>query len=113
MAEIGMGIILIALLGRYLIRIHLQESISNLGREEEPNHYYFDLNRDWAWQTQLESKQRLALYNQWMPQVHVDFHEQSYNEPYYFAPAAEPVHQDITPWQKSFQVVVEKQCKVF
>ncbi|RNL50553.1 M14 family metallopeptidase [Pedobacter jejuensis] len=73
-----------------------------------PNHYYFDLNRDWAWQTQLESKQRLALYNQWMPQVHVDFHEQSYNDPYYFAPAAEPVHQDITPWQKSFQVVVGK-----
>lgn len=73
-----------------------------------PNHYYFDLNRDWAWQTQLESKQRLNLYNQWMPQVHVDFHEQSYNDPYYFAPAAEPVHQDITPWQKSFQVVVGK-----
>ncbi|PWS27971.1 zinc carboxypeptidase [Pedobacter yonginense] len=73
-----------------------------------PNHYYFDLNRDWAWQTQVESQQRLALYNQWMPQVHVDFHEQSYNEPYYFAPAAEPVHQDITPWQKSFQVVVGK-----
>lgn len=72
------------------------------------NHYYFDLNRDWAWQTQVESKQRLALYNQWMPQVHVDFHEQSYNDPYYFAPAAEPVHQDITPWQKSFQVVVGK-----
>jgi hypothetical protein len=73
-----------------------------------PNHYYFDLNRDWAWQTQIESQQRLALYNQWMPQVHVDFHEQSYNEPYYFAPAAEPVHQDITPWQKNFQVVVGK-----
>ncbi|WP_231490537.1 M14 family metallopeptidase [Pedobacter sp. Leaf170] len=73
-----------------------------------PNHYYFDLNRDWAWQTQLESKQRLNLYNQWMPQVHVDFHEQSYNEPYYFAPAAEPVHQNITPWQRSFQVVVGK-----
>ncbi|RYF11985.1 MAG: zinc carboxypeptidase, partial [Flavobacteriales bacterium] len=73
-----------------------------------PNHYYFDLNRDWAWQTQIESKQRLALYNEWMPQVHVDFHEQSYNEPYYFAPAAEPVHQDITPWQRSFQVVVGK-----
>jgi len=44
-----------------------------------PNHYYFDLNRDWAWQTQVESQQRLALYNDWMPQVHVDFHEQSYN----------------------------------
>src|SRR5690606_7527356 len=33
------------------------------------NHYYFDLNRDWAWQTQTESRQRVAVYNQWMPQV--------------------------------------------
>lgn len=71
-----------------------------------PNHYYYDLNRDWAWQTQIETKQRLVAYHQWMPQVHVDFHEQGYNEPYYFAPAAEPVHQDITPWQREFQVIV-------
>lgn len=73
-----------------------------------PNHYYFDLNRDWAWQTQVETQQRLLAYHKWMPQVHVDFHEQSYNEPYYFAPAAEPVHQDITAWQREFQVVVGK-----
>ncbi|WP_443937146.1 M14 family metallopeptidase [Pedobacter sp. MW01-1-1] len=72
------------------------------------NHYYFDLNRDWAWQTQIESKQRLALYNEWMPQIHVDFHEQGFNEPYYFAPAAEPVHQDITAFQRNFQVIVGK-----
>ncbi len=73
-----------------------------------PNHYYFDLNRDWAWQTQVETQQRLIAYHRWLPQVHVDFHEQSYNEPYYFAPAAEPVHQDITPWQREFQVTVGK-----
>ena len=36
------------------------------------NHYNFDLNRDWAWQTQIESQQRLAKYNQWLPQVHID-----------------------------------------
>ncbi|MFA6277384.1 MAG: M14 metallopeptidase family protein, partial [Pedobacter sp.] len=73
-----------------------------------PNHYYYDLNRDWAWQTQIETQQRLIAYHKWMPQVHVDFHEQSYNEPYYFAPAAEPVHQDITPWQREFQITVGK-----
>jgi hypothetical protein len=73
-----------------------------------PNHYYYDLNRDWAWQTQIETQSRLVAYHKWMPQVHVDFHEQSYNEPYYFAPAAEPVHQDITAWQREFQVVVGK-----
>ncbi|MGB4904008.1 MAG: M14 family zinc carboxypeptidase, partial [Saprospiraceae bacterium] len=70
------------------------------------NHYYFDLNRDWAWQTQVESKARLALYNQWLPQVHVDFHEQSVNNPYYFAPAAEPFHEAITPFQRSFQKTI-------
>lgn len=70
------------------------------------NHYYFDLNRDWAWQTQIESEQRLKQYHQWLPQIHVDFHEQGYNEPYYFAPAAEPIHQAVTPWQREFQVVV-------
>jgi hypothetical protein len=69
------------------------------------NHYYFDLNRDWAWQTQIETRQRLALYHQWMPEVHIDFHEQGYNDPYYFAPAAEPVHQDITPFQREFQII--------
>ncbi|NML22126.1 zinc carboxypeptidase [Pseudoflavitalea sp. G-6-1-2] len=71
-----------------------------------PNHYYFDLNRDWAWQTQVESQQRMARYNQWLPQVHVDFHEQGVNEPYYFAPAAEPFHEVITPWQRDFQVMI-------
>ncbi len=68
-----------------------------------PNHYMFDLNRDWAWLTQVESQQRIKLYNQWMPHVHVDFHEQGINDPYYFAPAAEPYHEVITDWQREFQ----------
>ncbi len=71
-----------------------------------PNHYLFDLNRDWAWLTQTESKQRIALYNQWLPHVHVDFHEQGINEPYYFAPAAEPYHEVITQWQRAFQTFI-------
>ena len=72
------------------------------------NHYNFDLNRDWAWQTQTETKQRIPLYQQWYPQVHVDFHEQGYNQPYYFAPAAEPLHDVLTPWQKDFQYQIGK-----
>lgn len=72
------------------------------------NHYNFDLNRDWAWQTQIETQQRLKLYQQWMPEVHVDYHEQGYNEPYYFAPAAEPYHEVITKWQRDFQVMIGK-----
>ncbi|MEO6355786.1 MAG: M14 metallopeptidase family protein, partial [Ferruginibacter sp.] len=72
------------------------------------NHYNFDLNRDWAWQTQKETQQRLKMYNQWMPQIHVDYHEQGYNSPYYFAPAAQPYHEVVTQWQRDFQVTIGK-----
>ncbi|GAA4324262.1 M14 family metallopeptidase [Mucilaginibacter gynuensis] len=72
------------------------------------NHYFFDLNRDWAWQLQKETQGRVALFNKWLPEVHVDFHEQGYNSPYYFAPAAEPFHKDITPWQREFQTLIGK-----
>lgn len=68
-----------------------------------PNHYLFDLNRDWAWATQAETKQRLEIYNKWLPHIHVDFHEQGKNDPYYFAPAAEPLHDVITTFQREFQ----------
>ncbi|HEV3415113.1 MAG TPA: M14 metallopeptidase family protein [Puia sp.] len=72
------------------------------------NHYNFDLNRDWAWQTQVETQARLSQFNDWLPQVHVDYHEQGYNAPYYFAPAAEPYHEVITPWQREFQIMIGK-----
>ena len=72
------------------------------------SHYNFDLNRDWAWQTQKESQQKLKLYNAWLPQVHVDLHEQEYDAPYYFAPAAQPFHEVVTQWQKDFQLQVGK-----
>lgn len=68
-----------------------------------PNHYLFDLNRDWAWQTQSESQMRSQVYHEWMPHVHCDYHEMGYNSPYYFAPAAEPFHESITDWQRAFQ----------
>ncbi|MBE0423887.1 MAG: zinc carboxypeptidase, partial [Lutibacter sp.] len=72
------------------------------------NHYLFDLNRDWAWATQIETQQRLKIYNKWMPHVHIDFHEQGINNPYYFAPAAEPFHEIITDWQRDFQMQIGK-----
>ncbi len=73
-----------------------------------PNHYLFDLNRDWAWATQVETRERLKVYNLWLPHIHVDFHEQGINEPYYFAPAAEPFHEVITPFQREFQTRIGK-----
>ena len=43
-----------------------------------------------------------------MPHIHVDFHEQGPNEPYYFAPAAEPFHEIISNWQRDFQTQIGK-----
>ena len=67
------------------------------------NHYLFDLNRDWAWQTQTESQQRMALYNSWMPHLHGDFHEMGPGSTYYFPPSARPYHENLTSWQRQFQ----------
>jgi Zinc carboxypeptidase len=72
------------------------------------NHYLFDLNRDWAWATQLESRNRIKIYNDWLPHVLADIHEQGSNDPYYFPPAAQPYHKYLTKWQSDFQVDIGK-----
>ncbi len=69
-------------------------------------HYLFDPNRDWAWQTQEVTQQRMALYHQWMPQLHADFHEMGSESSYYFAPSAKPYHEDITKFQRDFQQTI-------
>ncbi|HSG39778.1 MAG TPA: M14 family zinc carboxypeptidase [Thermoanaerobaculia bacterium] len=59
------------------------------------NHYVIDLNRDWAWASQQETRQRIAAYRSWEPQVYVDFHEMGSESSYFFPPAAEPIHPRI------------------
>ncbi|MEM6453674.1 MAG: M14 family zinc carboxypeptidase [Acidobacteriota bacterium] len=61
------------------------------------NHYLHDLNRDWAWLSQQESRARIAQLRRWEPHVVVDFHEMSPPAPYFFPPAADPVHAEIPP----------------
>ncbi|HFA48739.1 MAG TPA: zinc carboxypeptidase [Bacteroidetes bacterium] len=72
------------------------------------NHYLFDLNRDWAWTTQVESQNRIKIYNEWLPHVAADLHEQYFDAPYYFAPAAQPFHKYLTQWQSDFQFEIGK-----
>lgn len=59
------------------------------------NHYLIDLNRDWAWASQQETRARIAAYRQWEPQVHVDFHEMGSESSYFFPPPSEPIHPQI------------------
>ncbi|MDX1672161.1 MAG: M14 family metallopeptidase [Balneolaceae bacterium] len=54
------------------------------------NHYWFDLNRDWVWLVHPESQGRIAAYQRWMPQVHLDLHEQSFNDNYFTMPGITP-----------------------
>jgi hypothetical protein len=77
------------------------------------NHYLFDLNRDWAWQTQKETQERIALYNQWMPHFHADFHEMGHTRSYYFPPAAKPFHKDVTAWQRQFNDLIGEYCRKY
>ncbi len=86
--------------------------LDNEHREPWPsgrvNHYYHDLNRDWAWATQIETQHRLELYHKWLPHVHADFHEMYPPSPYFFAPAAEPFHTYISDWQRELQLNIGK-----
>lgn len=70
------------------------------------NHYHVDMNRDLAWQTQLETQQRVNFYNSWMPHFHGDFHEMGPSSSYFFAPSAKPFHEDFTPYQREFQNLI-------
>lgn len=70
------------------------------------NHYLIDLNRDWAWASQQETRHRVAAYRSWEPQVYVDFHEMGSESSYFFPPAAEPIHPQIdrrvVSWLETF-----------
>ena len=71
------------------------------------NHYLVDLNRDWAWATQLETRGRLAAYRRWEPQVHVDFHEMGADSAHLLAQPAQPTNAEIgartTSWIRRFE----------
>ncbi len=56
------------------------------------NHYWFDLNRDWTWLTQVETRTRIEAYRRFEPHVHVDAHEMSFESSTFFFPAARPFH---------------------
>ncbi len=61
------------------------------------NHYLFDLNRDWAWQSQPETRARIREYLRWWPLIHVDFHEMSPESSYFFFPATKPINANVSP----------------
>ncbi len=61
------------------------------------NHYFFDLNRDWFYLTQPETQGRVALINQWRPQILVDGHEMGPQDTFMTGPPREPINKNIDP----------------
>ncbi len=70
------------------------------------NHFYFDLNRDWAFMSQIETKSRIRQFIKWNPHVHVDYHEMGQNSSYFFFPAERPINANLPPsilaWGEKF-----------
>ncbi|KKO44646.1 peptidase M14 [Arsukibacterium ikkense] len=64
-----------------------------------PNHYWFDLNRDWLLLQHPESQARIAQFQQWLPNVVGDFHEMGTNSSYFFQPGIPSRNYPLTPKQ--------------
>ncbi|MBK7642160.1 MAG: hypothetical protein IPJ19_03790 [Planctomycetes bacterium] len=54
------------------------------------NHYLFDMNRDWMWGTQPETRARWAAIQKFHPQLLTDAHEMGGLDTYLFYPATDP-----------------------
>ncbi|MEO8275414.1 MAG: M14 family metallopeptidase [Thermoanaerobaculia bacterium] len=54
------------------------------------NHYLFDLNRDWVFGTQPETRGRVAALAGWRPLFFLDVHEMGLDSPFLFYPPRPP-----------------------
>jgi len=68
------------------------------------NQYWNDLNRDWLALSQIESKNRVAYYHKWYPNVYLDFHEMGSSSTYYFEPSPLSTWNKILP-QSNYNVL--------
>ncbi len=50
------------------------------------NHYWFDLNRDWLLVQHPESRNRVAVFQEWLPNIYLDYHEMGTNSTFFFQP---------------------------
>ena len=57
------------------------------------NHYRFDMNRDRVSLSQEETRQEVAMFLKWMPQIYVDQHGQT--ESYFFPPVQQSVNVNV------------------
>ncbi|SEG21550.1 M14 metallopeptidase family protein [Algoriphagus boritolerans] len=67
------------------------------------NHYWFDLNRDWLPVQHPESRNRVRVFQSWLPNIHLDFHEMGTNSTFFFQPGVPARMHPLTP-DKNFEL---------
>lgn len=59
------------------------------------NHYHFDLNRDFYYAVNPESRGRIKAINQWYPLLMIDAHEMGALDTFLMGPPREPINEHI------------------
>lgn len=77
------------------------------------NHYFVDLNRDWIFATQPETRGRIAALRQWNPQLFIDAHEMGSQDTFLMSPSREPynLHHPVNrkDWMAKFAAAQAKE----
>ncbi|MBK7403678.1 MAG: peptidase [Phycisphaerales bacterium] len=60
------------------------------------NHYLFDMNRDWVFGVNPETRGRIGAASPWHPMLFVDSHEMEPQDTYLFTPSREPLNPNYT-----------------
>ncbi len=61
------------------------------------NHYWFDLNRDWILVQHPETRGRVDVFQQWMPNVQTDHHEMGAGSSFFYQPGLPSRTHPMTP----------------
>lgn len=61
------------------------------------NHYWFDLNRDWLLLQHPESRNRMATWKAWQPNLVGDFHEMGSDATFFFQPGVPSRRNPLIP----------------
>jgi hypothetical protein len=70
------------------------------------NHYLFDMNRDWIFATQPETRGRLRAVNEWNPHYFAESHEMGPQDTFLFLPGREAINlnqpENVRKWEVEF-----------
>jgi hypothetical protein len=80
-----------------------QRELNEVWPRGRTNHYWFDLNRDWLPVQHPESRNRVRVFQSWLPNIHLDFHEMGTNSTFFFQPGVPSRVHPLTP-KKNFEL---------